>query len=375
MARKLAPTKQCLNDHIAVRFKDFILVFSQTLSVHTEHFSGGRVSTYSTNYITWIYNLWTEQWKKNIISNQEGHPISGQTGVVIGTDVYIFGGHEHKSMLWTLIRNANGSFVLHISHAEDQSKVPSPRTYHCAWEYSEKMWVFGGDGPSIDYYLNDHGTFYPRLGQADGSNNQLFFYNPSIRIWINIKCLGEVPSPRYKASTASIQDNVWLYGGTTENNWYCNDFYELNMHSFTWTKIETLTPRPQGRNRASLTQISASQLVLYGGFQENMCDPDLINPWIFNIQSHTWKQHPEAEANHRWGHTGTTVLNSAVIILGGCALSYWGSQHHARNTSVYLMLEPKSLQQLAIRMIYKHKSKLPLENLPSSLTCKIVDAE
>ena len=390
MADTLTPTEQCLKTHMAVRFKDVILVFSRTIRGHSEYVAEGisPVASLFTVYTTWVYNLWTEEWRKNAISTQKGISPPGQTAVVIGTVVYIFGEFTHKNMLRRVRRDANGSFVWRICHAKDKTKLPSPRIYHCAWAHREKMWVFGGVGKSIDDYLNDHGTFIPRPGETDGSNNQLFSYNPSTKVWINMKCSGEIPSPRYSASTAIIQDNVWLYGGTTENNNHCNDLYKLNMHSFTWTNIETSMPRPNGRNAASLTPISVSQLVLHGGQHHFMLSYYVLNDrilqdnqklkktWIFDIPSHTWRQHPVVETAYRYDHTGITGLNSSVIVLGGSTMHCKESQHHVESTTFCVMLEPKpdpkSLQQMAIRMIYKHRSKLPWENLPKKLTCKIM---
>ena len=330
----------------------------------------------STDYTISICCLWTEQWSKHIIPNQLELPeVEGQTGVVIGTDVYIFGNTE-KSNLWKLRRSRNGSFEWSIIYITDQTKVPSPRCYHCAWEHSGKMWVFGGKGPSPVGYLNDHGYFVTRFlhFRVHGSNNQLFSFYPTTGTWTNVKCSGEVSSPRYCASSANIQDNVWLYGRLAVTIGI-NDFYELSMHSLVWTKIETAMPRPYDNRGATLTPISTSQLVLYGGVHQDFLKK-LTGPWIFDIQSNTWRQHPEVENCNRRNHTGTTGQDS-VLILGGYMLkpvSLRGAQYQVENT-VFVRLEPKCLQQLAIQMIYKHRSNLPWQSLPPTLTCKIMDHE
>ena len=286
MAESLAPTAECLGNHIAVRFKDFILVLSETSSI--EFSRSKRTQVVVSHYSIWMYNLWTEQWRKLTMPKEQELPgVYDRTGVVIGTDAYIFGGHDHKNMLWKLIANAEGSFVWSIIQVEEQTKVPSPRLNHCAWEHGDKMWVFGGTGPSPVDYLNNHGDFIPVLSL----NNQLFFYEPTTETWINIQCSGEVPLPRHSASTAIIQDNVWLYGGRTKNSNCSDDLYELNMHSFTWTQIKTTMPGPNGSNRASLTPISASQLLLYGG-NLDMFGQKFTIPWIYNVQTHTWSLRP-----------------------------------------------------------------------------------
>ena len=263
-----------ITNQIAVCLEDCIWVLCKTTCF--------QVSDYTIS----ICNLWTEQWRQYAIPKQQELPeVEGPTGVVIGTDVYLFGSH-YNSKLWKLTRNRNASFEWSKIHIADQTKVPSPRTDHCAWEHGGEMWVFGGYGPAPIDYLNDHGNFI-YLSRLFGVNSQLFSYSPTTGRWTNVKCSGEVPSPRDKLSTAEMQDNVWLYGGLTENSVYSEDLYKLSMHSLVWTKIEATMARPNASMEASLTPISASQLVLFGGIHMDMHLQKPTRPWIFDIQSHT----------------------------------------------------------------------------------------
>ena len=175
-----------------------------------------------------------------------------------------------------------------------------------------------------------------------------------------------------------MQDNVWLYGGTTGTSPYSDDFYKLNMQSLAWTIIEPTMPRPNANTAASITQISVNHLISFGKLHPNTSHqkPTTI-PWIFDIQSHTWGQHPVAE-NHHEHYTGITGLNNSVIFLGGrmCIYGSWKrAQYQVENTIFSVMLEPKCLQQLVIQMIYKHRSNLPWQNLPKKLKCEIMGNE
>ena len=358
-----------LEHHIAVRLKDCIFVWSKSSKCTSQN------TVEDNPVILWIHNLWTEQWVKYVIQIRKHLYFERDcTGVLIGTDVYmmwgIVGESYNKHMLLGLNINANGSCTWGSIHTGNQTKEPSPRVHYCAWEHGAKMWVFGGYGPSPVDYLNDHGDF-ALCYRTCGTNNQLLSYEPSTYTWTNAQCFGDIPSPRCHASAAVLADTVWLYGGKTKNNFFNSDLYELNMLSFAWTKIETTMPRPNGRRQASFIPISSSQLVLYGGngYQDEH-DQNLTVPWIFNVQLHTWKQHPMAECYLRKDHTCITGLNSSAIILGGKTSR--GSQHQRKSTIFYVRLEPKCLQQLAIQMIYKHKSELPWKSLPKNLTCKIM---
>ena len=161
------------------------------------------------------------------------------------------------------------------------------------------------------------------------------------------------------------------------NNRFSRDLYELSMRSLVWTKIEAAMPRPDDYREATLTPISASQLVMYGGMHRHVLEK-LTGPWILDIQSYTWRQHPITENYNRLNHAGITGLNSSVIILGGSMfkpVSLQGAKCQLENSIFSVRLEPKCLQQLAIQMIYKHRSKLPWKSLPKTLTCKIMDHE
>ena len=98
------------------------------------------------------------------------------------------------------------------------------------------MWVFGGFGPSPVNVLNDHGNFDLWDPLSDGTNNQLLSFDPSTKTWTNAECFGDIPSPRWGASIAMVEDTVWLHGGSNHSDFDKSDFYELNMLSFCMDK-------------------------------------------------------------------------------------------------------------------------------------------
>ena len=195
-------------------------------------------------------------------------------GVAIGSDVYMYEEgfeewsgttqKETRGAVWKVTRNTDGSFewstiILH------KSKRPSPRSAVCDWEYKETLWIFGGVGCSPVGFLNNHGDFVQRLAvQADpfGYNNQLLCYDPAVESWQNMKCYGEIPTPRAGASAAVIKDKVWLYGGSNGVSVFykSDELYELNMHSASWTQIKTSIPWPLRMPPPSLAPITGNQL-------------------------------------------------------------------------------------------------------------------
>ena len=99
--------------------------------------------------------------------------------------------------VWQLKRDGKGCFSWHEVPVK---KAPSYRHDMTAWEYSEKMQIFGGCGPSpADVgHLNNFVDFdisskYCYSGKNHGVINQLLCFGPSCNEWANLKCSGAVP--------------------------------------------------------------------------------------------------------------------------------------------------------------------------------------
>ena len=342
------PSKQCMANHVAVRLEDCIVVLKSNGEPGFDNFSE-----------FWTYNLWTEVWLKHMIPEaQPLYDTMHQCGVAIGKDIYIVFGQELSSLLLKLTRNTDGSFVWSTINIEDLAKTPLPRTHHCGWEHGKKLWVFGGSAMSSpNGYLNNHGDFHRSLSLW--ITNQLICYNPSMQSWRDVQCYGNVPSPRFSSSVAIIKDIVWMHGGITETHAH-HDIHKLSMNSIQWTRINTNMPEQEFFNyHWPLTPITRSQLAVHpsGG---NVT-------WIFDVLTHEWRKYQRQHSCRLYSVTGTTGLNSNVIILGV------GQQDVYNLISV--MLEPASLQQLAMKTIHQLREALPWNSLPSSIKNKFMITE
>ena len=333
-------TTPFLDKHMAVRMKDCIVVFNSSINIHE----------------IWTYNLWTEQWNGPIPHGVERPSTRHMCGVAIGPVIYVFGGGFASSNLWKLSQSTDGSFLWNKIHTQNSQK-PSPRENHSGWEYADKMWIFGGYGVPPVGYLNNHGQFEEH---GCGTNNQLFSYDPSKESWTNMECFGDIPSPRDSASTAIIRDKVWLYGGFASLDLKF-DLCELDLNSLTWTHIHTRMPSPQICGcESSLNWLQDNLLVLH----------DRSSTWILDVESYEWRPHHEiARCSCLSNYTCTPGVNSDVIILVG---GHKGKECDAHVYSV--SLEPKSLEQLAMRIIHQYKNDLPWTRLPLSLRRKLTGA-
>ena len=299
----------------------------------------------------WVYNLDTDHWRK--VEMPQHHLISPlsiacKKAVAIGRYVYMFGGYS-SSAVWQLSIQEKDHLTWTKMPLNALYKTPAPRERHTAWEYDEKMWVFGGEMGYLLGYLNEHGDI------EDRRNNQLLCFDPCCNTWTNPKCSGDVPSPRCDHATAIIGDSLWLYGGYNRG-YNSDDFYTMSMDSFSWIQININHPTPGHRWKHSLNAISATQLVLHGGYCCGLANAT----WIFDMEARVWRRYKQDE-DHRDGHTGLRGLTDSVICIGG------RSKKEFTKSFFHLMLEPRSLQALAMQMIQRHKGVLQWKSLPNKL--------
>ena len=145
--------------------------------------------------------------------------------------------------------------------------------------------------------------------------------------------------------------------------WARDDLYQLNLHTLVWTKIQTDQIKPLRCMNCSFCAATDTQLILHGGRGQ----PELQSTWIFDVTSLTWKQQIIDDLP-RYFHTGTECMNGGVIIIGGHC-----EQTIAQYQFIYVQRNARSLQQLAMKTIYEHKSKnLPWRALPKQLITQVM---
>ena len=344
--------------HVAATFKNFIIVF------------GG----YFCDEI-WIYNIYTDQWRKQVLPCKQLCPPAtwNSCAVTIEDKIYMFGGSVEYGVtnaLWKLTITPTGLFIWSHISAKSQEKTPSPRENHSGWEYAGKLWTFGGNGKwgIPNGYLHQQGDF-----DITGANNQLLCFDPSGEEWTSLRSSGTIPMHRYSHATATTSNKVWLYGGLNIPYGELDDLYQLNLPTLIWTKIQT-DMKPLGRSKCSLTAVTDNQLLLYGGY--NNSSPSLSDSWMFNTSNMAWRQHltgwVKYHAFHR-NHTGTKGVNNSIIIIGGLVHTT-DKRIRRQNYKIISIKKPQaqSLQQLAMKIIFKHRDQLPWKTLPKVLIAQIM---
>ena len=365
MAQETTPLM--LFDYTAVRLEDNIVVFGNILRQSANVSSKKSVICTPTNDL-WVCNLYTDQWKKYVISdnNEDLFMNMGYGGITIGQNIYMFRTIGNMmGALWTLAMDRKGCF--------SRSKIlvnkpPSYRSCATGWGHDEKLWLFAGIGasPADVGYLNDFVDFdfVMRIDGIDyGLNNQLICFDPLRKVWSNLKCGGVVPSPRHSHVSTVVGDEVYVYGGMEAISCLF-DLYKLNMTNFSWTQIQTETQIP--KFLCSISPITKSKLVFHGYYS---ADDENNTTWILDLPSLSWREYTVTMDRHRKGHTSVTWQNSSAIIIGGVMDN---TEQQEYQTMYCIRLEPKSLQHVAIKTIYENHATLPSNHLPPKLIQQIL---
>ena len=323
--------------------------------------------------VIWMYNLYTEVWRKHIIPKhvieENGSPDQFYGGIAVNVSgtIYTFGGYgmdgNHRNALWALSKTKTESLIWSFITFQHEKESPSPRLGHTGWEYAGKLWIFGGSGPSPENYLHDYGDI-AFLTYGCPRNNQLLCYDPSTQKWTNPRYFGSFPSPRSGHVSAIIKDKVWVLGGFDQS---FDSLSELNMPCLTWTQIQIDYLREITWDDCTLTALSDDQLVLYFGFNSYQVrtQAQFNDTWIMDVASYSWTQCTSRQDHSRRYHTGSTGLNNSVIIIGGYMDVY--ETYESYDNVFHVMFEAKSLQQLAMLIIYKHQDELNWNYLPKKL--------
>ena len=344
--------------HLAVRQHDCIVVLGGTVQQSID--------------VVRVYNLYTEQWWKCTAEGSERTRMlnsslsRGCCAVAVNEDIYVFGVPEGKMALWKLQRNTRGSLSWNEVPVD---KSPSQRQCLAGWEYADKLFTFGGYGPPLGAmgHLNDFGDFLPAL-HGYVFNNQLLCFDPSCKAWSNLKCSGNIPSPRAcsASAAATIDEKVYLYGGF-RNNSRLGDLHQLDMESFTWTQVQ----RVQAVATPFETMVAITTKKVAFRESPSFKQNTRTATWILDLTSMSWREHTVTNDHFRFKSATVTGLTGSVITIGG-AKSADSSYNQNYKSTFCIRLEPKSLQQLALITVYDHRATLPWKHLPLKLIRKIM---
>jgi len=137
--------------------------------------------------------------------------------------VFMIGGWDSSSQYNdTYVFDCRSNNIRKIRPAKG-SAVPSHRAGHSATAYGQSIVIFGGA-----YCKGGPYTFY----------NDVYILDIETDKWKELRCKGDLPSPRAQHSAALIGDQLVIIGGFTGKK-VLNDVHILDLTTLEWRRVET----------------------------------------------------------------------------------------------------------------------------------------
>lgn len=136
----------------------------------------------------------------------------------------------------------------------------APREGQCCTTIQNTLYIFGG----VICKLSQDES-----GQTVVINyetNELLKYDCDKNNWEIIESSGDIPGSRSGSTLSAVNDKLYLFGGLSENRGWVDDFYEFDIKSSKWTKIEDYSgDAPSPRDKLSSSLIG-TDVYYFGGF-------------------------------------------------------------------------------------------------------------
>ncbi|KAE9552342.1 hypothetical protein FO519_004467 [Halicephalobus sp. NKZ332] len=184
---------------------------------------GGRNDQYGSSSTLHEFNPETLKWRIVPAGIFLPQARDGHSAVVYGNSMYIFGGFEYMTSLFS-----NDVYEFNFeksswSHIQTTGECPSPRDFHTSctkewtcieadgdlptgrrshsmWTYNDKIYVFGGYESRGNTHFND-----------------LYSFDPLTNVWTRLLPEGHSPCPRRRHCSCLVGQKVFIFGGTAPN--------------------------------------------------------------------------------------------------------------------------------------------------------------
>ena len=184
--------------------------------------------------------------------------------------LYLFGGRS---------KGGCNNHLYHLSQSKLDSgwrafdnlkgDIPPPRKNSAMGYCASYLYLFGGNG-------------HAKKGESLLAD--FYAFNISTESWMNLKTRGDVPSPRDRHSLSVIDNQIYIFGGSSSSGKggeeFLNDLYVHDPKTSTWTQIHFAadSPRPEPRYEHCAAAMG-NYLVVSSGKCEN---GGLFDFWLFD---------------------------------------------------------------------------------------------
>ncbi|KAK9669103.1 hypothetical protein RND81_13G109300 [Saponaria officinalis] len=193
------------------------------------------------------------------------------------------------------------------------------------------VYVFGGYG-----LYNSH------------SNKLHVFYSES-QTWSELVVKGAPPTPRDSHTCSTIDDNLFVFGGTNGTN-PLNDLHMFNTSSNTWICPYVRGDAPEAREGHSAAVVG-KRLFIFGGcgkYTNHSCEVHYNDLYILDTESFVWQRASTSGIlpTARDSHTCLSWKNKIIVIGGEDEHDYYLSDVHVLDTDTLIWKKLNTAGQL-----------------------------
>ena len=298
-------------------------------------------------------------------------PRNGHTMVLIGRQLYVFGGGDETLSF-------NDVHTLHVGNLTWDKPVvhgtlPSPRSRHSATAVGNNMVIFGGVGGGNDLHIleTDTLTWYvpkvggepplPRFGHSatlvesridqsrriyvfgghDGrrSLSDLHIFDTESMNWSKAAVSGRAPLAGSRHTATLVGDRLFVFGASDSGTF--KDLHVLDIDALSWQQVEAEGQAPIARSRHTATLVGKN-LLLFGGVGGGRPLHDLFVMHTGTKEGMFWTEPPAngVPPSARVGHA-SALVDTKVFIFGGHDGKTCLNDVHVLVTMNWKQLQPK----------------------------------
>lgn len=231
-------------------------------------------------------------------------PRDGHSCLYFNGKLVMFGGCEGSEDDATLFRQV---YTLDLTTREwleqpTTGEIPAGRDGHAAGILDNTMIVYGG-------------------GTDQGVTGDVFALHLARFTWQKLEIRGDDPGPRESTSCVALRSAMYIFGGNVNRDSSAPDIYSSDLYRFELqgrtvksTLIRPLTGSPPARLSCSLSAVSTSLLIIFGG---ECAEGMLRDVWVFHVNLSFWRElRPRMNIEGRIAHIGI-CQGDRLIVFGG----------------------------------------------------------
>ena len=243
--------------------------------------------TSSRNDDLWEYDVPSNRWLKLNPTGSKPSARNAHTLTSVDDKLYLHGGSTGSGMfnneLWEYNTSSHTWSLLNPTGSK-----PIGRSGHKLTSIGNKLYLHGGSTSA----------------SSNSYNNELWEYDIDDNSWLLLESSGDKPTVRYGHTLTSVDDKLYLHGGSTGGD----ELWEYDVDSNAWSLLEPSGDKPSGRSNHTLTSVG-NKLYLHGG---NVGGDEL---WEYDINDNVWLmlEPIDSKPSARNYHTLTNIRNKLYL--------------------------------------------------------------